>query len=123
MGAPVTEEFCGERHKSIEDKLANFADLRAQESTAQAAQGAAILEALHKLADEQRDLNDRMFRDNGRKSMQTLVTLNARAVASNQASIVEIRRCIDRFGWWIFSACVGSACVILVSHYAGMLGG
>ena len=99
MGAPVTEEFCGERHKSIEDKLANFADLRAQESTAQAAQGAAILEALHKLADEQRDLNDRMFRDNGRKSMQTLVTLNASAVASNQASIVEIHRCIDRFGW------------------------
>ena len=120
MDQPVTQAFCGERHRAIEDKLIAFTELRHQESTAQAVQAAAMLAGMDALRVELAMLNARLLKDNGHRSIQSITNDNKLLIATHQEAITAIWTKLDRFGWWIFAGLAGAGAAKLVGSIAGL---
>ena len=117
---PVTQEFCGERHKALEDKLIAFTDLRHQESAAQAVQAANMLAGMEALRVEFEKLNKRIYKDNGARSIQTITNENRQMIDGHQESLTAIWAKLDRFGWWIFAGLAGAGISKIAATMLGM---
>ena len=116
-GEPVTQEFCTERHKQTEAALEHFRQLQEANAAAQTGALVAMAAGIGELTNDFREIRRVLLTGNGTPSIVTTVQRHDTTLRVLAGDIKSLRGLVLRFGWWFFCGVVGSAGVVLMTHY------